>query len=174
MCMTNAKDLLPVIFFLDLHLKLVFWQKICFSRSTPPYPPPQMRCDSQIQQTTGNELAVRTCPSSGAFQLTAQENLFKGKQEQVRSPGEGQFCAPKGYSFCADFENLQKTIKAIYFWKLPCKFRQLVQKQILPVCREHFLTHWVFPFLRTNCSVIGIVALALQIRQENHLHRKKV
>ena len=36
------------LFFRDLHLKLVFWQKICFSRSTPPYPPPQMRCDSQI------------------------------------------------------------------------------------------------------------------------------
>ena len=105
--MTNAKDLLPVIFFLDLHLKLVFWQKICFSRSTPPYPHP--RCDAILKYS--RRLGT-SWPLGPARLLALQGSLphkrtcSRASKSECGAPGKGNsltnkphsFVPPKGYS----------------------------------------------------------------------------
>ena len=102
--MTNAKDLLPVIFFLDLHLKLVFWQKICFSRSTPSYPPPQMRCDSLIRRLNSRRLGTsqllepaRLLALQGS--LPHKRTCSRASKSECGAPGKGNSLTNKPHSF---------------------------------------------------------------------------
>lgn len=98
-------------FFSRSSLKTSFLARICFSRSNPPYPPPQMRCDSLIRRL--NSRRLRTSQLLGPARLLALQGSLPHKRTCSRAsksecgaPGKGNsltnkphsFVPPKGYS----------------------------------------------------------------------------